>query len=58
MDKEGVWSDESILQWFIHMEYDRVAKRVYVEDCVGSLSRSAMEKLDHTLKDCLNKKRL
>ena len=33
--------DEGILQWSSHvvrMESDRIAKRVYVEECAGSLS--------------------
>ena len=27
--------DEGLLWWFSHMERDRIAKRVYVGECVG-----------------------
>ena len=30
--------DESVLQWFGHVEIDRIAKRVYVEECADSRS--------------------
>ena len=34
-------SDEGVFRWFGHverMERDRIAKRVYVEECAGSCS--------------------
>ena len=51
--------DESVLQWFIHverMENDRIAKRVYVGVCVSgcSVSRPRKRWID-TMKDCLKK---
>ena len=38
--------DEGVLWWFGHverMENDRLAKRVYVGECVGSLSVEEMD---------------
>ena len=29
--------DEGMLQWFGHVERDRIAKRVYVGECAGRL---------------------
>ena len=30
--------DEGVLQWFSHVERDRIARRVYVGECAGSHS--------------------
>ena len=54
--------NESILQWFHHverMERDRIAKRVYVVECDGSLSVGRPRKRwNDTVKDCLRKRGL
>ena len=49
--------DETVLRWFGHIERmknDRVAKRVYVEDCVGSclVGRPQKRGID-SVNDCL-----
>ena len=54
--------DEGVLRWFSHaerMENDRIAKRVYVEECTGSCSvgRQRKRQID-TVKDCLKKRGL
>ena len=54
--------DEGLLRWFgrvERMEKDRIAKRVYVEECAGSCSvgRSRRRWID-TVKDCLRKRGL
>ena len=53
--------DEGVLWWFGHMERmanDRIAKRVYVGECVGSCSLGQLWKswID-TMKDSFKKKR-
>ena len=52
--------DEGILRWFGHlerMERDRIAKRVYVGECVGSRSVGRPRKRwTHTLKECIKKR--
>ena len=30
--------DEGVLQWFVHVENDRIAKRFYVGECADSCS--------------------
>ena len=66
MDEGVVRSDEKIdegfLRWFGHverMENDRIAYRVYVEDCTGSRSVGRLRKrrID-TVKECLRKRGL
>ena len=51
--------DEGVLWWFHveRMERDRIAKRVYVGDCVGSRSvgRPRKRRID-TVKECLRKR--
>ena len=27
--------EKGILQWFVHVERDRIAKRIYVQECAG-----------------------
>ena len=54
--------DEGVLRWFGHverMENDRIFKRIYVEECVGSrsLGRPRKRWID-TVKDCLKKRGL
>ena len=54
--------DESALHWFGHverMEKDRIAKRFYVRESVGSLSVGRLRKrwID-TMRDCLSKRGL
>ena len=54
--------DDGFLQWFGHverMENDRIAKRVYVEECAGSHPVGRLRKrwID-TLKECLRKRSL
>ena len=54
--------DEGVLQWFCHverMERDKIAKRVYVGECVGSHSVGRLWKrwID-TVKECLKKRDL
>ena len=56
--EEGI--DEGIIQWFGHverMEMDRIARRVYVGECVGSHSVGRPWKgwID-TVKECLRKR--
>ena len=51
--------DECVLRWFGHvarMKRDRIAKRVYVEECAGSRSVGRPRKrwID-TVKECLRK---
>ena len=66
MDKGVIQSDESIFEdvlWeFSHverMENDRIAKRVYVEQCASSHSVGRPQKrLTDIVKDCLRKKGL
>ena len=52
--------DESILQWFSHverMENDRIAKRVYVGESAGSHSVGRpLKKWNDTVKDFLRKR--
>ena len=49
-------TDEGVLRWFGHvekMENDRIAKRVYVEECDGSPSVGRPRKgWNDTVKDC------
>ena len=54
--------DEGVLGWFDHverMEWDRIAKRVYVGECAGSRSVGTPRKrwID-TVKECLRKRGL
>ena len=54
--------DEGVLQWFAHverMDNDRIAKKVYVGECVGSHSVGRLRKrwID-TMKECLRKRGL
>ena len=54
--------DEGVFRWFglvERMENDRIAKRVYVGECAGSLSMGRLRKkwID-IVKDCLKKKGL
>ena len=54
--------DEGVLRWFGHverMESDRIAKGVYVGECVGSRSEGRPQKrcID-TVKECLRKRGL
>ena len=54
--------DESVLRWFGHverMERDRIAKRVYAEECAGSRSVGRPRKrwID-AVKECLRKRGL
>ena len=49
--------DEGVLWWFVHVENDRIAKRVYVEVCCShSVGRPQKRWID-TMKDCLSKKK-
>ena len=54
--------DKGDLWWFRHvegMEKDRIAKRVYVGECVGSRSVGRSRKRwSNGVKDCLRKKGL
>ena len=54
--------DEGVLQWFGHVERrenDRIAKRVYLEECVGSHSVGRLRKRwIVTVKDCLRRRGL
>ena len=54
--------DEGILRWFGHVERkerNRIAKRVYVGECVDSLSVGRpWKRWTDTVKECLNKRGL
>ena len=59
MDKGVKRSEEGILWWFGHVERDRIAKRVYVGECVGSHSVGRPRKRwFDTVKECLKKRGL
>ena len=52
--------DEGVLRWFRHVERmkrDRISKRVYIGECVGSRSVGKPQKrcID-TMKECLKKR--
>ena len=54
--------NEGVLRWFDHverMENDRIARKIYVDECAGSCSvgRSRKRWID-TVKDCLKKRGL
>ena len=38
MDKGVMWIEEGVLQWFGHVERDRIVKRVYLGECACSCS--------------------
>ena len=62
--KKGLYEriDEDVLRWYSHverMERDRIAKRVYIEECAGSRSVDRPRKrLIDTMKECLRKRGL
>ena len=52
--------DEGVLRWFGHverMENDRIAKRIYVVECLGSQTVGRKRWID-TVRDCVKKRGL
>ena len=51
--------DKGVLRWFGHGERDRIAKRVYEEECAGSRSvGSPRKRWIYTVKECIRKRGL
>ena len=51
--------DEGVLQWFDHVERDRIAKSVYVGECAGSHSMGRpWKRWIDTVMECLRKRGL
>ena len=49
--------DEGILQWFGHVDRDRITKRVYVGECAGRHSVGSPQKRGtDNVKECLKKR--